>query len=254
LDYNDFQAAEDIFQLRGSEIAAIITEATPANMGLVPPAEGFNKFLADTAHGHGALLILDEVMTGFRISAGGWWGKYGHQEGWEADIYTFGKVIGGGFPIAALAGKAEIMDLLAPMGPVYQAGTLSGNPIATAAGLATLENCTSEVYDQLDNSARVIGAGISAALSAANVNHSYQTGGNLFSFFFKQGLVSNFDDAKKQNTDAFSVFFNSMLQQGVYLPPSAFEAWFVSNAITAQDVASILAAAKVAAEATAASL
>ena len=254
LDYNDFQGVEDVFRKHGSEIAALITEATPANMGVVPPAPGFNKFLADTAHAQGALFILDEVMTGFRISAGGWWGKYGQQEGWEADIYTFGKVIGGGFPVAALAGKAKVMDLLAPLGPVYQAGTLSGNPIATAAGLATLENCTPAVYTRLDKVASAIGAGISAELSAANVAHSYQTGGNLFSFFFKEGLVSNFDQAKQQNTDAFSVFFNSMLQQGVYLPPSAFEAWFVSNAITAQDVDSILAAAKVAAEATAASL
>jgi glutamate-1-semialdehyde 2,1-aminomutase len=254
LDYNDFQAVEDVFSQRGSEIAALITEATPANMGVVPPSTGFNRFLADTAHKHGSLLILDEVMTGFRVSAGGWWGKYGDDEGWEADLYTFGKVIGGGFPVAALAGKAKVMDLLAPLGPVYQAGTLSGNPVATAAGLATLANCTSSVYGQLDDNAKDIGNGISDALSRAGVGHSHQIGGNLFSFFFRPSWVSNFTEAKEQNAAAFSVFFNSMLDQGVYLPPSAFEAWFVSSAITSEDVRVILSAATVAAEATATSI
>jgi len=254
LDYNDFQAVEDVFSQRGSEIAALITEATPANMGVVPPSTGFNRFLADTAHKHGSLLILDEVMTGFRVSAGGWWGKYGDDEGWEADLYTFGKVIGGGFPVAALAGKAKVMDLLAPLGPVYQAGTLSGNPVATAAGLATLANCTSSVYGQLDDNAKDIGNGISDALSRAGVGHSHQIGGNLFSFFFRPSWVSNFTEAKEQNVAAFSVFFNSMLDQGVYLPPSAFEAWFVSSAITSEDVRVILSAATVAAEATATSI
>jgi glutamate-1-semialdehyde 2,1-aminomutase len=146
------------------------------------------------------------------------------------------------------------MDLLAPLGPVYQAGTLSGNPVATAAGLATLANCTSSVYGQLDDNAKDIGNGISDALSRAGVGHSHQIGGNLFSFFFRPSWVSNFTEAKEQNAAAFSVFFNSMLDQGVYLPPSAFEAWFVSSAITSEDVRVILSAATVAAEATATSI
>lgn len=249
VEYNDRQALTDLFESRGHLIAAVITEASPANMGVVPPAEGFNKFLAEITRKHGALLILDEVMTGFRISPAGWWGKYGVEEGWEPDLFTFGKVIGGGLPLAAIAGKAAVMDLLAPLGPVYQAGTLSGNPVATAAGLATLKNCTSEVYETLNKRAKQIGEGISHELTSAGVEHSYQHAGNLFSFFFRPGYVSNYPEAKEQSSEKFAVFFHTLLAHGVSVPPSAFEAWFVSAAITDEDVDKILVAAKAAAQA-----
>ncbi|MFM5905742.1 MAG: glutamate-1-semialdehyde 2,1-aminomutase [Micrococcales bacterium] len=248
LDYNDPQALTELFQLRGSEIAAIITEATPANMGVVPPSAGFNRFLADLAHEHGALLILDEVMTGFRISAGGWWGAYGEAEGWTPDLFTFGKVIGGGMPLAAVGGSAAVMELLAPSGSVYQAGTLSGNPVATAAGLATLELCDSALYQTLNTRAAQVGTGISQALNQAGVPHSYQQAGNLFSFFFTDGPITNFAQAQKQNTKAFATFFHSLLDQGISVPPSAYEAWFVSGAISDIDVEQILSAAEVAAK------
>ena len=251
LNYNDPKSVEELFAKRGSEIAAVITEATPANMGVVPPLPGFNKLLADVAHKHGALLILDEVMTGFRISTGGWWGAFGEVEGWTPDIFTFGKVIGGGMPLAALGGSAKIMELLAPSGAVYQAGTLSGNPVATAAGLATLELCDEDLYKTLDTRAAQVGSGISGALTSAGVPHSYQTAGNLFSFFFTDEPVANFAQAQEQNTKAFAAFFHSLLDQGISVPPSAYEAWFVSGAITDQDVERILAASEFAAEAAA---
>jgi glutamate-1-semialdehyde 2,1-aminomutase len=247
LPYNDFEAVTEFFAVRGHEVAAIITEAAAANMGAVPPLPGFNKFLSDTAHDHGALVIFDEVMTGFRISASGWWGAFEQSQGWQPDLFTFGKVIGGGFPLAAIAGRAEVMNLLAPLGSVYQAGTLSGNPVATAAGLATLENCTPEVYKTLDERARQIGEGISAALGAAGVAHSYQTAGSLFSFFFTEERVTNFAQAQTQRTEDFGVFFNSLLRQGVSVPPSAFEAWFVSAALSDGDVERVVKAAEVAA-------
>ena len=246
--FNDVDAVTQLFAERGSEIAAVITEATPANMGVVPPLPGFNKFLSDITKKHGALFILDEVMTGFRISQGGWWGKFGSEEDWTPDLFTFGKVIGGGMPLAAVGGSAAVMELLAPSGSVYQAGTLSGNPIATTAGLATLELCDSELYLALDSRSLEVGSAISNALTAADVEHSFQQAGNLFSFFFTSQNVSNFDDAKKQDTSAFAVFFHSLLEQGISVPPSAFEAWFVSGALTDDDVDKIAKAASVAAQ------
>lgn len=249
LEYNDEAGVRELFAQRGSEIAAVLTEAAAANMGVVSPARGFNKLLSELTKAHGALLVLDEVMTGFRVSIGGWWGKYGVKEDWEADLYTYGKVIGGGFPLAAVAGSARIMDQLAPAGSVYQAGTLSGNPVAAASGLATLEMCKPELYQTLDLRAHQIGNGISAALSQAGVAHSYQTAGNLFSFFFTPDSVSNYSQAKRQNTRQFSVFFNTLLRQGVSAPPSAYEAWFVSGAITDSDVERVLEASSIAARA-----
>ncbi|MDF9809800.1 glutamate-1-semialdehyde 2,1-aminomutase [Aurantimicrobium minutum] len=246
--YNDIEAVTQLFAVRGFEIAAVITEATPANMGVVPPLPGFNKFLADITKKHGALFILDEVMTGFRISQGGWWGKFGAEENWTPDLFTFGKVIGGGMPLAAVGGSAAVMELLAPSGSVYQAGTLSGNPVATAAGLATLELCDSDLYVTLDSRAGEVGSSISEALTAAHVEHSFQQAGNLFSFFFTPHIVNNFDDAKVQDTSAFAVFFHSLLKQGISVPPSAFEAWFVSGALTDDDVDKIAKAATVAAQ------
>lgn len=247
LAYNDFTALEALFAESGTKIAAVLTEAVPANMGVVPPSPGFNKLIADLCHKNGALMILDEVMTGFRISAGGWW-KLVEDEGWVPDIFTFGKVIGGGYPLAALGGKAAIMDQLAPVGSVYQAGTLSGNPVATRAGLATLMLCDQELYARVDLCAKEVGQGISQAFTAVGIAHQYQHAGNLFSFFFTENEVKNFDDAKPQDVKTFAKFFHVMLENGVSLPPSAFEAWFVNGAMTDEDVEKILIAAKKAAD------
>jgi glutamate-1-semialdehyde 2,1-aminomutase len=248
--YGDVAAVEQAFAEH--EIAAIITEGAPANMGVVPPAPRFNQRLSGIAASHGALLILDEVLTGFRVSERGWWGIEGQIEGWAPDLLTFGKVIGGGLPLAAVGGRAEVMDLLAPAGPVYQAGTLSGNPAATAAGLATLSHCTAETYRILDENARTVAAIVDSALTRAGVAHTIQSAGNLFSVFFTEGTVRSFDDAKSQDTAAFARFFHSMLDQGVWLPPSAFEAWFVSTAMTSADFDAIESAAGTAAMAAAA--
>ena len=257
LAYNDFEAIKDLFAERGSEIAAVITEAVPANMGVVPPAPGFNALLAKLCHENGALFILDEVMTGFRLSSGGWWHLVNQdgafQEGsWTPDLITYGKVIGGGYPIAAVAGPARVMDLLAPIGSVYQAGTLSGNPVATAAGLATLELCDENLYATLNQRAREVGEVVSNALAREGVPHRLQSAGNLFSIFFADKEVRTFADAQGQNTKAFAAFFHSMLENGVSLPPSAYEAWFVSGAHTDRDIEQIAAAAKAAANVAAA--
>ena len=243
LAYNDVAALVALFAEHGSKIAAVITEAVPANMGVVPPLPGFNKLIADLCQKNGALFILDEVMTGFRISSGGWWSEV-KSEGWTPDLFTFGKVIGGGYPLAALAGKASIMDQLAPLGSVYQAGTLSGNPVATAAGLATLALCDDALYAKVNLRAQQVGSGVSAALSAAGITHQYQSAGNLFSFFFTDLPVKSFADAKLQNTKFFASFFHAMLENGVSLPPSAFEAWFVNGAMTDGDVEQVISAAK----------
>lgn len=230
LPYNDPQALLDLFASAGDRIAAVITEAAPANMGVVPPAAGFESLLVRTAHQHGALVISDEVMTGFRVSRGGWYGLLHPDEDDTADLFTFGKVIGGGLPVAAFGGSAEHMAQLSPLGPVYQAGTLSGNPVATACGLATLRNCTDEVYVHLNRTAATVATMVSDALTSEGVPHRVQTAGNLFSVFFTETEVVDYDAAQRQDTAAFARFFHAMLDGGVYLPPSAFEAWFVSAA------------------------
>ncbi|HXC84723.1 MAG TPA: glutamate-1-semialdehyde 2,1-aminomutase [Trebonia sp.] len=227
LPYNDASAVSGLFADRGDEIACVITEACPANMGVVPPAPGFNELLRSLCDASGALLIMDEVLTGFRVSAAGWYGI----DGVRGDLTTFGKVMGGGLPCAAFGGRAKIMSRLAPVGPVYQAGTLSGNPLATAAGLATLRACTSEVYAAVDSFAAAVSKLVSAALAEAGVPHHLSMAGNLFTVFLgRTDPVVNFADAKDQSTAAYAAFFHSMLDGGVYLPPSAFEAWFVSAA------------------------
>ncbi|MET9783888.1 glutamate-1-semialdehyde 2,1-aminomutase [Nocardiopsis alba] len=226
LPYNDVEAVENAFAEHGDEIACVIAEACPANMGVVPPKDGFNARLKEIAHANGALLILDEVLTGFRVSASGWFGL----EGVTPDLMTFGKVMGGGLPAAAFGGRADVMDRLAPNGPVYQAGTLSGNPLATAAGLATLRGATPEVYEHIDRVSAQVEGEVSKALSAAGVAHRVQGGGNLFTVFFTDQEVVDFDTARRTDTKVFSAFFHAMLDQGVYLPPAAFEAWFFSAA------------------------
>jgi glutamate-1-semialdehyde 2,1-aminomutase len=227
LPYNDADAVRAAFAARGDEIACVITEACPANMGIVPPADGFNELLAELCARHGALLIMEEVLTGFRVTRSGWYGR----EPVAADLMTFGKVMGGGLPAAAFGGRAEIMDRLAPSGPVYQAGTLSGNPLATAAGLATLRACTDDVYERVDRSAAAVARMTADALTAAGVPFRLQEAGSLFSFFLGvSGPVRDFDAARRQSGPAYAAFFHAMLAAGVYLPPSPFEAWFLSAA------------------------
>jgi glutamate-1-semialdehyde 2,1-aminomutase len=227
LPYNDADAVRALFTARADEIACVITEACPANMGVVPPAAGFNELLRSLCDGAGALLIMDEVLTGFRVSRSGWYGV----DGVRGDLVTFGKVMGGGLPCAAFGGRAEVMQRLAPVGPVYQAGTLSGNPLATAAGLATLRACMPAVYEAVDSFASALSAQVSAVLDKEGVPHCLSTAGNLFTVFLgRTDPVRNFADAKAQSTAAYAAFFHAMLDGGVYLPPSAFEAWFVSAA------------------------
>ncbi|MBB5788012.1 glutamate-1-semialdehyde 2,1-aminomutase [Jiangella mangrovi] len=250
LPYNDTGAVKAAFAEHGEQIACVIAEAAAGNMGAVAPADGFNAFLRDTAHEHGALLVLDEVMTGFRVSRSGWHGL----DGVTPDLTTFGKVMGGGFPAAAFGGSAAVMELLAPAGPVYQAGTLSGNPVATTAGLTTLKLADSQVYAHLDATAQRLGGLVGEALTAAGVAHRVQYAGNLFSVFFTPdgAPVTDFATAKRTSTARFGAFFHSMLESGVYLPPSAFEAWFVSAAHDGRAVDRIAQALPAAAAAAAA--
>jgi glutamate-1-semialdehyde 2,1-aminomutase len=205
LPYNDLDAVRAAFAASGS---------------------GFNAGLREITERHGALLIFDEVMTGFRVSPAGWYGL----DPVKADLFTFGKVMSGGLPAAAFGGRASIMAYLAPAGPVYQAGTLSGNPVAVAAGLATLRNATGDVYAAIDRHAATIGQLASAALAEQGVEHRLQYAGNLFSIFFTDQVVTNFFHAQAAQTFRYGPFFHAMLEQGVYLPPSAFEAWFISSA------------------------
>jgi glutamate-1-semialdehyde 2,1-aminomutase len=250
LPYNDLEAVRAAFAAHPGEIACLITEASPGNMGVVPPLPGFNAGLAELCRENGALYISDEVMTGFRVSKAGWYGI----DGVAPDLMTFGKVMGGGFPAAAFGGRADVMAHLAPAGPVYQAGTLSGNPVATAAGLAQLRLLDDAVYETVDRVAAEVSGLVSEALSKEGVAHRLQSAGNMFSVFFTDQAVTDYDLAKSQEAFRFTGFFHSMLAQGVYLPPSAFESWFVSSAHDATAIeriaAALPAAARAAAEAT----
>jgi glutamate-1-semialdehyde 2,1-aminomutase len=251
LPYNDGAAVRQAFAEVGGDIACVITEACPANMGIVPPSAGFNELLAALCAEYGAVLIMDEVLTGFRVTRSGWYGR----EGVPGDLMTFGKVMGGGLPAAAFGGRAEIMDLMAPAGPVYQAGTLSGNPLATAVGLATLAECTPEVYKRVDEAAAAVADLTKAALTAAGVPFRLAQAGNLFSFFLGvSGPVRDFEQARAQSGPAYAALFHAMLDGGVYLPPSPYEAWFVSAAHDDQAIARIGAALPGAAATAAAAL
>ena len=231
LPYNDVAAVEAAFAEHGSDIAAVITEAAAANMGVVAPRDVFNGELARIAHQYGALFVIDEVMTGFRVARGGWLELEARAGAtWSPDLVTFGKVMGGGLPAAAFGGRAEIMNHLAPAGPVYQAGTLAGNPVAAACGLATLTQCSPQMYAALDQTADRVGRLVSDALSAQGVVHTLATAGNLFSIFFSEMAPLNYDEARTQQAWRYTAFFHSLLDNGVYLPPSAFEACFVSAA------------------------
>jgi glutamate-1-semialdehyde 2,1-aminomutase len=227
LPYNDLDAVRAAFDQYGTQIAAVITEAAAGNMGAVAPQAGFNAGLRELTAEHGALLVMDEVMTGFRVSAAGWFG-IDHVPG---DLYTFGKVMSGGLPAAAFGGRVEVMAALAPAGPVYQAGTLSGNPVAVAAGLATLRAADAQIYQALDENAKRLGGLLSSALTETGVPHRVQYAGNLLSVFFTDRPVLDYAGAKAAQVNRFPAFFHALLDRGVYPPPSAFEAWFVNAAM-----------------------
>lgn len=264
LPYNDLAAVEQAFAVHGDRIAAVITEAQPANMGVVPSLPDLNPGLRRITAEHGALLIVDEVLTGFRVGTRGWWGLEAgtwddvSEPDWTPDLVTFGKVVGGGLPVAALGGPAWVMDHLAPNGPVYQAGTLSGNPVAVAAGLATLRLADAAVYSRLDDVATELRAAVREAFDRAGVAHRVQNAGNLFSVFFGEAAardgVLDYAQAQAQESFRYTAFFHSMLDSGVSLPPSVFEAWFVSAAHDDTAVGRIVdalpAAARAAARAT----
>ena len=283
LPYNDFEALEACFAERGQEIAGVIFEGAPANMGSVPPLAGWNERIRSLCTRYGAVMILDEVLTGFRVSSAGWWGLEavaGWQEHdgatpataldavaaaepsavatpkWVPDLVTFGKVVGGGMPLAAVAGRADIMDLLAPLGPVYQAGTLSGNPLATAAGLATLQLADVDVYNTVNANAQAVGEIVGQALTQAGVAHRVQRTGSLMSIMFgpqaARDGVYNYDQARQQETWRYAPFFHTFLEAGVALPPSIFEVWFLSAAHGEAELEKIASAAPRAAEAAAA--
>ena len=243
IDYNDPEALAAVFAEHGDRIAAVIVEAASANMGVVAPLPGFNRLIAETAHAHGALMILDEVLTGFRVHPAGYWGL--QQEAGEQylpDIITFGKVVGGGMPLAALGGRADVMDLLAPLGPVYQAGTLSGNPLSVAAGLATLRLATPEVYTRVDAAADRVATALDAALTAAGVVHAVPRAGNLFGVVFAAEAPQDYTAAQAQESFRYAPFFHAMREAGIALPPSVFEAWFLTAAHGEEELAAIEAA------------
>jgi glutamate-1-semialdehyde 2,1-aminomutase len=257
LPYNDLGALREVFAKHGADIAAVIVEASAANMGVVPPERGFNRAMAAIARQHGALTIFDEVLTGFRVGPAGWWGLEASRvvpdgAGWQPDLFTFGKVIGGGMPLAALGGRADVMDLLAPLGPVYQAGTLSGNPVAVAAGIATLRAADAAVYAKLDAVADELALAVTAALAAEGVEHVIQRAGNLFSIAFSALPPRNYAEVKAQQAFRYPPFFHAMLSGGVSLPPSVFEAWFVSAAFDDAAIGRVVDALPAAARAAAA--
>ncbi|RLL68327.1 glutamate-1-semialdehyde 2,1-aminomutase [Streptomyces sp. Z26] len=251
LPYNDLDAVRAAFAAHPGEIACVITEAAAGNMGVVPPVDGFNAGVRELCRADGALYVSDEVMTGFRVDRAGWYGL----DGVTPDLMTFGKVMGGGFPAAAFGGRRDIMDQLAPAGPVYQAGTLSGNPVATAAGVAQLRLLDDAAYAALDATSARLRALVTEALAKEGVAHRVQTAGSMFSVFFTDAPVRDYAAAKTQEAFRYTAFFHAMLARGVYLPPSAFESWFVSTALDERAVERVAdalpAAARAAAEAVA---
>ena len=233
LPFNDIEAVKEAFSRHGEEIACVIVEPVAGNMGVVPPKEGFLEFLREITRKNGSFLIFDEVITGFRLSAGG------AQEFFnvEPDITCLGKVLGGGMPVGGYGGSVEIMSHVAPEGEVYQAGTLSGNPVAMACGAKTLEILIEEnPYKTLDERAARMAEGISSILKEKGIPHRINRAGSMFTVFFTDREVTNYEDAKTSDTQLFSRFFNALLGQGILIPPSQFEAWFLSTAHTDDDI------------------
>ena len=231
-EFNDLEAVRSLFKANSGQIAAVIVEPVCGNAGVIPPQDGFLQGLRDLTSSQGAVLIFDEVMTGFRVGPDGAQGLYGV----NPDLTTFGKIIGGGLPIGAVGGAAEIMKQLAPVGPVYQAGTLSGNPLAVAAGLATLRTLNEEVYTKLESLANRLENGFRDNLAKLSLPFQFQRVGSMACLFFTEQPVRNYAQASSSDTERFAVYFRAMLEQGIYLPPSQFEAFFISAAHIPEDI------------------
>jgi glutamate-1-semialdehyde 2,1-aminomutase len=241
LTYNDLDSVHEAFSLAGEEVAAVIVEPVAGNMNCIPPVPGFLEGLRALCDAHGSVLIFDEVMTGFRVAAGGAQAHYGIRP----DLTTLGKVIGGGLPVGAFGGRRDIMERIAPLGPVYQAGTLSGNPVALAAGLATLELTSAEgFHTRLDAAARRLVEGLQAHADAAGIGFTTNQVGGMFGYFFStEGAISRFDQVSRCDMESFRRFYHGMLEAGVYLAPSAYEAGFVSSTHTDRVIDTTLDAA-----------
>ena len=240
--YNDLESIKYAFESFGDDIAGIIVEPVAGNMGVVPPKDGFLQGLREITDQYGALLIFDEVMTGFRVDYGCAQGYFGI----TPDLTCLGKVIGGGLPVGAYGGKAEIMNQIAPSGPIYQAGTLSGNPLAMTAGFQTLSQLTPESYQQFIQKADKLEAGLKAAAEKHEIPFTVNRAGSMIGFFFTNDEVVDYDSAKTSNLDYFAAFYNEMLEQGVFLPPSQFEGLFLSTALSDEDIVHTIKAAEIA--------
>jgi glutamate-1-semialdehyde 2,1-aminomutase len=239
--YNDTDCLKKVMEKRGEFVACIIVEPVAGNMGLVPPAQGFLEALRELADRYGSILIFDEVMTGFRVAYGGAQALYGV----TPDLTCFGKIIGGGLPVGAYGGKRELMSKIAPQGSVYQAGTLSGNPVAMAAGIATLEQIQKDgFYEALDAKAEHLLSGLEQAAVKADIPVQAKRVGSMLGFFFNDKNVQNFDDAKACNLNRFSAFYNGMRQNGIYIAPSQFEALFISSAHETEHIETTIKAAE----------
>jgi glutamate-1-semialdehyde 2,1-aminomutase len=240
--YNDLESLQNLFETNINQVAAVIIEPVVGNMGLVIPKEGYLAGVRQLCDQYGALLIFDEVMTGFRLSPSGYQGICHIQP----DLTTLGKIIGGGLPVGAYGGKAAIMDMIAPAGPVYQAGTLSGNPLATTAGLAMLNLITEnlEVYTRLAEQGLKLKMGIRSQLDALGLSYTINQIGSMFTLFFTNQAVNNFADAKTSDATLYGKYFHGMLERGIYLPPSQYESWFISDAIREEELAKILQASE----------
>jgi len=240
-DYNNIESVEKLFKKNKNKIAAVILEPVAGNMGCIPPNPGFLEELRGLCDTHGSVLIFDEVMTGFRLSRGGVQERF---DVW-ADLVTFGKIIGGGLPVGAFGGKKEIMDVVSPMGPVYQAGTLSGNPLAMAAGQALLETLDKhpEYYVELEEKGEKLKKGLSAVLSSHSVPHHINQVGSMISIFFTNVKVTDFKTASQTDQEFFKLFFHEMLRRGVYLPPSPFESWFLAKTLSEKMIEETITAA-----------
>ncbi len=233
-NFNDLNSVKELFEANKNEIAAIIIEPVAGNMGCVPPVNNFLQELRTICDENGTLLIFDEVMTGFRLAKGGAQELFNV----KSDIVCFGKVIGGGLPVGAFAARNEIMDYLAPVGPVYQAGTLSGNPLAMAAGLAMLQaiNNDAELFNRLEDKTAYLEAGIRKVLSANNKTFTINRVGSMISIFFCENQVENYEDASKADTPEFKKFFHDLLERGIYIAPSSYETWFITDALSYEDL------------------
>lgn len=241
-EYNNLQQVEELFATFPNEIAAIIIEPLAGNMGCVPPAPGFLEGIRAICDKHQAVLIFDEVMTGFRLAPGGAQERFNI----KADLVTFGKVIGGGLPVGAFGGKREIMECISPVGNVYQAGTLSGNPLTVSAGIQTLKILKNNpgIYSKLDTRSSELKQGFEAIFAKKGIAVTIQNVGSFISIFFGNGPIRNFTDVSKTDIPTFNKFFHHMLQKGIYLPPSAYETWFLSNALSDDDIAETFKAAE----------